>query len=116
MRMADEPQQPEAPNPVEIQQNMQAILDRAEAAAERAESVSKARDEASRVTAEGVREQYPGFTDAQVKQISDASANAVLAKLRKEFELAQNPPPAHEPEEPPAPPRKRTIADWVLGS
>lgn len=70
----------------------QAILEAARSAAQDAKNAADAATRAAQGAARRTVEQFPDMPEALVKQISDASAHAVVELMRAEFELA-NPNP-----------------------
>lgn len=97
--------------------DVNAIMSRALAAAERAENAAKVHEDAQRAAATETRQRFPELPKDMVDQISRASAQQVVAMLRKEFELSQQQQPAAEPETPaeeaPAP-EARSIASYFI--
>ena len=91
------------PPPQPTHEDITAIMERATAAAERAENAAQVQEQA-RVGAEReVRSRWPEMPPEMIKAIADASAKTVVATLRREFELAQQPPAASAEPAPEAP-------------
>jgi hypothetical protein len=103
--MTDEPTP--TPPAMPTAEDVQAIMERATAAAERAEQAAAVGPAAQSGAADETRERFPGMPDELVARISESAAQQVVAQLRKEFEVAQSQPPAPaapaEPAEPPSP-------------
>lgn len=122
-------QTPAMPTP----EDAQAIFTRAEEAARRAETAAQRMEAAQGAAQEETERRWPDMPPELVKQISDASAKAVVDALNAQYELRSPPttPPAGTGDggttsgddgasgasEPPATPeRKRSIADRILGT
>ena len=106
-------------------EDMRAIADAAVQAAQeqaaRSDDAERAGQAGARAAQREAQAREITLPKELIKQISDASAKATVAQMRREFEVARpDPEPAGEPErsataEQPAPEPHRTFADRFLG-
>lgn len=81
---------PALPTPKDVQ----AIFDRAAAAAQRAEDAAGRLEAAQKGAQQETEARFPGMPEELVKQVSDATAKQVLESLNAQYELRGTPPSA----------------------